>query len=84
MKAIKISEFKSHLSEYLRKVKNGVQIELLDRGKPVARVSALEDATEIRIQKPLKDPAKIASIKSKVRDFDGEVMDVLLQERSTR
>jgi prevent-host-death family protein len=37
-----ISEFKAHLSEYLREVQNGHEITVLDHKRPVARVVPID------------------------------------------
>ncbi len=37
-----VSEFKAHLSEYLRHVQNGDEITILDHKRPIARVVPIE------------------------------------------
>lgn len=41
MKAVSVSELKAHLSRYLREVRRGGEIQVLERGVPVARLSRL-------------------------------------------
>jgi prevent-host-death family protein len=41
MKTASVSELKSHLSEYLSRVKAGSEILITDHGKPVARLVPL-------------------------------------------
>ena len=41
MGRVSVSELKSHLSQYLREVGRGGEVEILDRGVPIARLSAL-------------------------------------------
>ena len=36
-----ISELKAHLSRYLREVRRGGEIQVLDRGLPIARISPI-------------------------------------------
>jgi prevent-host-death family protein len=42
-KRVKISELKAHLSAYLRHVRKGHTVEVLDRESPVARLVPLEE-----------------------------------------
>lgn len=41
-----VSEFKSHLSKYLRDVQNGEEITILDHKRPVAKVVPIAPAKE--------------------------------------
>jgi prevent-host-death family protein len=41
MKTVSVSELKTHLSRYLREVRRGGEVQILDRGVPVARLSPL-------------------------------------------
>ena len=38
MKRVKIAEFKDHLSEHLRAVERGVEMEVTDRNRPIVRL----------------------------------------------
>ncbi|HNE20614.1 MAG TPA: type II toxin-antitoxin system prevent-host-death family antitoxin [Turneriella sp.] len=40
-----VSEFKAHLSEYLREVQNGHEITILDHKRPVAKVVPIANET---------------------------------------
>lgn len=42
MRAVSISELKARLSKYLRDVQRGHQVQVLDRGVPVARLVPIE------------------------------------------
>lgn len=44
MRAVSISKLKAHLSRYLREVRNGGEVQILDRGVPVARLVGLHEA----------------------------------------
>lgn len=39
MPVVSVSELKAHLAKYLRLARRGVDVEVLDRGVPVARIS---------------------------------------------
>lgn len=44
MSSVSVSELKARLSYYLREVRRGGEIQVLERGKPVARVVPLADS----------------------------------------
>lgn len=41
METVSVSQLKAHLSRYLREVRRGGEVQILDRGVPVARLSGL-------------------------------------------
>jgi prevent-host-death family protein len=82
MKQVRIAELKSHLSEYLRAVRGGQTIAVLDRETPVAHIVPIRDRATLKISKgppgtpppgrvPLPKPLKISI----------DVVDLLLEER---
>ena len=82
MKAVKTSEFKAKLAKYLRMVRNGEEIQILDRGIPIAKVLNTNATTEFKTRPPLKDPRSLSQLKSKVSPVtDWDVVDFLLEER---
>ena len=40
MTSVSIAELKAYLSHYIRKAREGGKIEMIDRGKPVARITS--------------------------------------------
>lgn len=42
MESAKVSELKAFLSKYLAKVKNGEEVLVMERGKPIAKIVPLE------------------------------------------
>jgi prevent-host-death family protein len=44
MKTVSVSELKTHLSRYLRAVSRGSEVQILDRGEPVARLVRIDAA----------------------------------------
>lgn len=38
MKSVKIADLKDHLSEHLRSVERGAELEVTDRSRPIARI----------------------------------------------
>ncbi|WP_052666785.1 type II toxin-antitoxin system Phd/YefM family antitoxin [Nitriliruptor alkaliphilus] len=41
MQTVSVSELKAHLSRYLRDVRRGGEVQVLDRGRPIARLIGL-------------------------------------------
>ena len=52
MKEVRIAHLKSHLSEYLRAVRRGETICVLDRETPVARIVPAGERPALRTRKP--------------------------------
>lgn len=52
MKQVRIAELKARLSEYLRAVRRGETIAVLDRETPVAQIVPVRDRAALRIRKP--------------------------------
>jgi prevent-host-death family protein len=85
MKEVRIAELKAKLSEYLREVRRGHSITVLDRDKPVARLIPYETeaAQPLRVRRappgvrlgdlPVPPPIELG--------FD--VVDLLLEERQS-
>jgi len=46
MKTVSVSELKAHLSRYLREVRRGGEVQILDRGVPIARLGPLPPAAK--------------------------------------
>ncbi len=85
MTRVGVSELKSKLSKYLRLVKNGEEIEVEERGFPIAKLTNLKNQTPLLIRRAQKDPKGLAQIKSTAhgkKDFD--VVSLLLEDRKKR
>jgi prevent-host-death family protein len=52
MKQVGIAELKSRLSEYLRAVRRGETISVLDRETPIAQIVPVRQKSALRIRKP--------------------------------
>src|SRR5207247_9201595 len=53
MKSVRIAELKSRLSEYLRAVRNGETLSVLDRETPVAQIVPVREGVALRIRRPV-------------------------------
>lgn len=82
MRRVRIAELKARLSEYLRAVRHGETISVLDRDTPVADIVPVRDRPTLRIRTPapgspppnrvpLPRPAKLKT----------DVVQLLLEER---
>jgi prevent-host-death family protein len=84
MKQVRIAELKARLSEYLRAVRKGETIAVLDRETPVAQIVPVRDRATIRIRKrapgtlPLNQIPLPKPLKTKA-----DVAQLLLEERQS-
>jgi prevent-host-death family protein len=85
MKIASISELKAKLARYIRLVKSGEEVEIRERGVPVARLTSIRKESILAITPPRKNPASLAKFKFSVKPvvkFD--VLDLLLEDRAKR
>jgi len=82
MKAVRIAELKARLSEYLRAVRRGETIAVLDRDTPVAQIVPVRDRTALRIRKPAPGALRPNQISpAKPLKLNVDVVELLLEER---
>src|SRR5262249_34231328 len=82
MKAVRIAELKARLSEYLRAVRRGETIAVLDRDPPVAQIVPVRDRTALRIRKPAPGALRPNQISpAKPLKLNVDVVELLLEER---
>jgi len=84
MKAVRIAELKARLSEYLRAVRRGETIAVLDRETPVAEIVPVRAANALRIRKPAAGapaPNRLPLPKGSPSKMD--VVQVLLETRQS-
>ena len=82
MKQVRIAELKARLSEYLRAVRRGETIAVLDRETPVAQIVPVRDRLSLRIRMPAPgtpSPGRVPLPKPLKLDVD--VVQLLLEER---
>jgi len=64
MNGVRIADLKSRLSEYLRKVRSGRSITILDRDTPIARILPYEEkSTSLKVRSPLPGTPKLSHMK---------------------
>ena len=82
-KRVRISELKAHLSEYLRHVRRGHTVEVLDRDTPVARLVPYEEhPSGLSVRPPqgsMKDVKFPPPLKTRI-----DVVELLREDRDTR
>ncbi len=82
MKQVGIAELKSRLSEYLRTVRRGETISVLDRETPVAQTVAVKQKSALRIRKPTPGtppPNRVPTSQAVILKLD--VVELLMEER---
>ena len=82
MRAVWIAELKSRLSEYLRAVRNGETISVLDRETPVAQIVPVREGVALRIRKPVPGAPPPNRVRlPKPLKLNVDIVDLLLEER---
>jgi prevent-host-death family protein len=82
---VRIEELKARLSEYLRLVRRGESIAVLDRETPVAQIVPVRDRSMLRIRKPAPGaPAPNRVRLPRARTLTTDVVQLLLDERQGR
>jgi prevent-host-death family protein len=84
MKQVRIAELKARLSEYLRAVRRGETIAVLDRETPVAQIVPVREWHALRIRKPAPGtPPPNRVPLPKPLKINVDVVQLLLEERQS-
>lgn len=85
MKQVRIAQLKSHLSEYLRAVRGGQTIAVLDRETPVAHIVPIRDraALKVRTPPPGTPPLNRVALPKPLK-IPMDIVELLLEERQTQ
>jgi len=82
MKQVGIAELKSHLSQYLRAVRSGQTIAVLDRDTPVAHIVPVRTPAKLKIRKPAAGTPPLNRVRiPKPLRTNIDVVELLLEER---
>ncbi len=94
MKTVPVARLKARLSEYLRIVKRGEEVIVLERGRPIARIEpirggddpARDELIRLGILRPGRWPMskELLDRLPVAEDPEGKVLDALLAEREER
>jgi prevent-host-death family protein len=82
MKQVRIAELKARLSEYLRTVRRGETIAVMDRDTPIAQIVPVRAGARLRVRKASPDspsPGRVPLPKPARLGID--VVQLLLEER---
>ncbi len=84
MKQVRIAEFKSHLSAYLRTVRAGHSIAILDRNTPVAHIVPAKRDSALKIRNPLPGSPALNHVPlPKPLTIKIDIVELLLEERQS-
>ncbi|MEI6667984.1 MAG: type II toxin-antitoxin system prevent-host-death family antitoxin [Acidobacteriota bacterium] len=83
MNDVRIADLKSKLSEYLRKVRRGHSLTVLDRETPIARLVPYEaDAAALPVRRPVPGAPALQSVAlPPPLRIKGDIVTLLLEER---
>lgn len=82
MKQVGIAELKSHLSQYLRAVRSGQSIAVLDRDTPVAHIVPVRTPVKLKVRKPAAGVPALNRVPiPKPLRTDIDIAELLLEER---
>jgi prevent-host-death family protein len=83
MKSVRIAELKARLSEYLRSVRRGHALVIMDRNTPIARVVPYaEGERTLEVRRPLGRYPSLQKVPLPPRlKLKHDVIEILLEER---
>jgi prevent-host-death family protein len=82
MSKVGIADLKAHLSQYLRRVRRGRSLTVLDRDTPVARIVPYESETSLEVRRATRQPRDLRLPSPPSRPTDS--LSVLLEDRASR
>ena len=85
MKRAKVSELKARLSAYLKSVRNGETVVVLDRLTPIARLVPIEpNANDLLIEEPRSPASELRKIRPIQLRKKHDVVKLLRESRDQR
>jgi len=84
MKRVKIAELKDHLSEHLRAVESGDQIEVTDRKRPIVRLVPVSSSAGVTLNRARKPFKKVRGKRYGLTRWPVGSLDLLIEERGKR
>jgi antitoxin (DNA-binding transcriptional repressor) of toxin-antitoxin stability system len=85
MTRVKIAELKDHLSEHLRAVEGGREIEVMDRDRPIARIAPIpKDAPRIHLVPARRRMSAADARPLPSAGWPADSLELLLEERRDR
>jgi antitoxin (DNA-binding transcriptional repressor) of toxin-antitoxin stability system len=77
-----IADLKAHLSEHLRKVRNGETLTVLDRETPIAQIAPVNSDATLEVRRATRKPADLPLPLPPSTPTDS--LTVLLEDRASR
>jgi prevent-host-death family protein len=84
MKQVKIAELKNHLSEHLRAVERGAEIEVTDRNRPIARLVPALSVTGPALRPATRLFSEVRGRRFRRAAWSISSLELLLEERGDR
>jgi prevent-host-death family protein len=85
MMRVKIAELKDQLSRHLRAVERGAEVEVTDRGRPIARIVPVSaTGASLLVRPPGRPFSSIRGKRHVPARWDVSSTDLLLEERQGR
>jgi prevent-host-death family protein len=82
MTEVRIAELKAHLSQYLRSVRRGERVVVMDRNTPIAQIIPIHERSRLRIRRRAPGAPPLNRVKlPKPLKLNVDVVDLLLEER---
>jgi prevent-host-death family protein len=82
MRQARIAELKARLSEYLRAVRRGETVTVLDRDTPVAQIVPIRDRPALRVRKPAAGATPPKGVRlPRPAKLNVDIVELLLEER---
>jgi len=82
MNEVGIADLKAHLSQYLRKVRSGRTLTVLDRDTPIAQIVPVDAEAPLELRRATRKPSDLRLPPPPTRPTDS--LSVLLQDRASR
>ena len=84
MQRVGIADLKARLSEYLRAVRRGETIAVLDRDTPIAQITPYQERPALRVRKPSADAPPLNRVRVPRQPATHmDVVELLLEERQS-
>jgi prevent-host-death family protein len=84
MKSVKIAELKDRLSQHLRAVERGEEIQVTDRRRPIARIVPVGDEPRPRVVPAELDVAALRHKRQRPARWPVDSLSLLLRDRKKR
>ena len=84
MKSVKIAELKDRLSQHLRAVERGEEIEVTDRRRPIARIVPVEGGPRPHVLRAELDVAELRHKRQRPARWPVDSLSLLLGDRKKR